>query len=348
MANAHVSADVTAARILRVDDGLNFIVHDQDERPADATEDVGEGTLEEGAETFLRVNLREGVERAVVQLLAGARVHHQTTTDSVERIGEDARSVRRNLCDDELEDKGRILGEERTLTGIVETKVRTAVDDDTLDGDAKALVESHRARALGNLGQTINQAGEFTRLVATDIGGETSTRKVKRVDNQQGTGASQTARRHVDGEKRPKVILRAVGREQPLNRILERKVEGLRREITNNVRRVTSPEGGETLFGGHARKAVNNASVSRHFPRHDLWVRVLGLNQKLDAFNRRRRRLGNGTGDTTLRESKRIARPNPRGSDQAKRESSVISSIVFERVPVDLDGSRSTIQKWST
>lgn len=310
MANARVSADVAAARILRVDDGLNFIVHDQDERTADATEDVGEGTLEEGTDTFLRVNLREGVRRAVVQLLTGARVHHQTTTDSVERIGEDASSVRRHLRDDELEDEGRILGEERTLTGIVETEVGTAVDDDTLDGDAETLVESHRARALGNLGQAIDQTGEFTRLAATDIGGETSTRKVKRVHNQQGTGASQTARRHVDGEKRPKVILRAVGREQTLNRILERKVEGLRREITNNVRRVTSPEGAETLFGGHARKAVDDARVSRHFTRHDSRVRVLGLNQKLDAFNRRRRRLGDGTGDTTLRRTNEQTRKN--------------------------------------
>jgi len=287
--------------LLWVDDSLDFIVHHEHQRTTDTTKDVGEGTLEEGTETFLGVDLHERVSSAVVQFLARARVHHQTTTDSVEGVGENTGGVRRDLRDDELEDERRILGEERTLTGVVETEVGATVDDDTLHGDAETLVERHRTGSAGDLGEAVNQTGEFTRLVATDISGETSTREIKRVDNQQRTGTGQTTRRHVDGEERPESFLRVVGREHALDGILERKVEGLGREVTNNVRGVTSPEGREALLGAHTREAVDDTRVSRNFARHDSRVRILRLNQKLDTLDRRGGRLRDGTGHATLR-----------------------------------------------
>ena len=286
---------------LRVDDGLDFIVHHEHQRTTDTTKDVGEGTLEEGTDAFLGVDLHERISSAVVQLLARARVHHQTTTNSVEGVGKNTGGVRRDLRDDELEDERRILGEERTLTGVIETEVGATVDDDTLHGDAETLVERHRTGAAGNLGEAVNQTGEFTRLVATDIGGETGTREIKRIDNQQRTGTGQTTGRHVDGEERPESILRVVGREHALDGILERKVEGLRREITNDVRRVTSPEGADALLGAHTREAVDDTRVSRNFARHDSRVRILRLNQELDTLDRRGGRLRDGAGHTTLR-----------------------------------------------
>ena len=80
--------------------------------------------------------------------------------------------------------------------------------------------------------------------------------RIKRIDDQQRTGTGQTTGRHVEAKRTTRKPPSGVGREHALDGILERKVEGLRREITNDVRRVTSPEGAEALLGAHTREAV--------------------------------------------------------------------------------------------
>ena len=307
-------------RNLRVDDGLDLIIHDKHQRATNATKNVGEGALEESVEAFLLVNLDERIDRAVVQLLALARVHHQTTTNGVKGVRENTSRVGGDLRDDELEDEGGVLGEESALTGVVETEVSATIHDDTLDRDAETLVESHRTRPAGNLGQAVNQAGEFAGRLATNVGSEAGTSEVKRVDDEQRAGTGQTTRRHVDGEERPEVRARVVLREQVLNRVLEREVERLRREITHDVGEVTSPEGGETLFGGDAREAVDDAGVSRHFAGHDARVRVLRLDEQLNALDRGRRGLRDGAGNTTLQSFERarelVSTPRQRWPDR--------------------------------
>merc|ERR1719409_2379272 len=149
------------------DERLDLVVHDEHERAADATEDVGEGTLEEGARALLRVDLDESVEGAVVELLASGG-HHEATANRVEGVGEDARSVGGNLRDDEL---------------------GAAVHDDALHGDAEALVERHGARALGNLGEAVEEAAELAALAGADVRGEAGTREIERVDDEQGARA---------------------------------------------------------------------------------------------------------------------------------------------------------------
>ena len=54
---------------LRVDDGLDFIVHHEHQRTTDTTKDVGEGTLEEGTDAFLGVDLHERISSAVYNFL---------------------------------------------------------------------------------------------------------------------------------------------------------------------------------------------------------------------------------------------------------------------------------------
>lgn len=334
---------------LRVDDSLDFVVHHEHKSATDTTKNVGECALEEGAATFLLVNFDEGIHGAVVQLLAGARVHHETTTDGIEGVGQDAGSVGGDLCDDELEDEGRILGEERALAGIVEAEVRATVDDNTLDRDAKTLVESHRTGSLGDLGQAVNQTGEFTGALVTDIGSEARTGEVKRVHDEQRAGAGKATGRHVHGEEWPEGLLRAVGREKTLNGILECEVERLRREITNDVRDVTSPEGGEALLSSHTRKAVDDTRVSRDLARHDTRVRILRLDQQLDALNRRGRRLGDGAGNTALRSANKkylvsslgqLCRPKEYQFALTFPTHRLKSSRIHAMRPIDFPGAR--------
>mmetsp|Transcript_599 Transcript_599/g.1518 ORF Transcript_599/g.1518 Transcript_599/m.1518 type:complete len:355 (-) Transcript_599:64-1128(-) len=288
-------------RELRVERRLDLVVHDEHERAADATEDVGEGTLEEGAGALVGVNLDERVDGAVVELLA-ARGHHEATANGVEGVGEDARRVGGDLRDDKLGDDGGVLGEERTLAGIVEAEVRAAVHDDALHGDAEALVEGHGAGPLGNLGEAVDEAGELAVLARADVRGEAGTGEVEGVDDEQGAGAREAAGRHVHAEERPELRLGVVRREQVLDGVLEGEVERLGGEVTDDVGRVTAPEGAEALLRGDAGEAVHDAGVAGNLAGHDLGVGVLGLDEELDALDGGGRGLGDGAGDATNRE----------------------------------------------
>ena len=93
---------------LRVDRGFDFVVHDEHEGAADASEDVGERALEERPGAFLLVDFHERVSGAVVQFLPAAG-HHEAAAHGVEGVGKDTSGVRGDLRDDEFRDNGRIL-----------------------------------------------------------------------------------------------------------------------------------------------------------------------------------------------------------------------------------------------
>ena len=70
------------------DECLKFIVEDEDEGTTGTTEDVRQGSLEEGLATFRFVDLGPAVEGVLVHdfALGTARLHHHTTTYSVEGV----------------------------------------------------------------------------------------------------------------------------------------------------------------------------------------------------------------------------------------------------------------------
>ena len=66
-----------------------------------------------------------------------------------------------------------------------------------LHGHAEALVEGHEAAALGDLGQAVQEAGELASAGLAQVSGQTGTRKVQRVHDQQRTGTGQTTCAHM-------------------------------------------------------------------------------------------------------------------------------------------------------
>ena len=72
--------------LLRLDVLLDFIVESQDKSATGSTENVGEGSLEEGASTFGLGDLDPAVEGVLVDDVFATRLHHHTTTDSVEWV----------------------------------------------------------------------------------------------------------------------------------------------------------------------------------------------------------------------------------------------------------------------
>lgn len=163
------------------DESLELIVEDEHEGTTGTTENVGKGSLEEGFATFRFVDLDPAVEGVLVHDLAlgTSRLHHHTTTDGVEGIGDNAGDGGDNLGDHPVDDQRSVLGIGQHATGgIVETEVGSAVDDDALHGDVEATVETDNAIGLHGLDQTVAQAFELTLSHAlADISAQTTREK---------------------------------------------------------------------------------------------------------------------------------------------------------------------------
>ena len=80
----------------------------------------------------------------VVHLLFSAGVHHESASHGVERVRDDTRKDSDGLSKSPHDEKIGVLGirEEYGLASVVATEVRSAVGNDTDDGDAKASVET--------------------------------------------------------------------------------------------------------------------------------------------------------------------------------------------------------------
>ena len=66
-------------------------------------------------------------------------------------------------------------------------------------------------------------------------------------------------------------------------KVFEREVESLSWEITDDVGKVTSPEGSETLFSVHTDKAVTDTIIP--LISWDIFDVVLHLEEKLNSLN---------------------------------------------------------------
>jgi hypothetical protein len=230
----------------------------------------------------------------------------KTTTDSVEWVRGVSSGNGRDLGATELgggtEDTilvllVRVVSRE----GVEETEVGSTVWDDSHDGNTNTVVESSDSGRLDSLGKAVNETTELT-LSDTDIGSETGTGVVKWVDDQEGTGSGKTSSSHVDEEEFSEFGILVGLREHGLDGVLERKVEGLGREVTDDVGHVTTPEGADSLLTADTGEAVNDTGVTLDLSGDNLWVGILGLDEELHTLNWRGSGLGDSTRETTGKE----------------------------------------------
>ena len=90
------------------------------------------------------------------------------------------------------------------------------------------------------------------------IVGQSSSSEVERVDHGKRQGSGETTRGNVSGELRGRRSIWA-DLEQCFNGIFEGKVEGLGREISDDVSQVSSPEGADSLRRDSSLGAVNDS-----------------------------------------------------------------------------------------
>jgi len=135
------------------EDSLDLGVEYEDEGTTGASDNVGEGALEESSGTFVSSNSLEAVHSAVVHLLLSTGVHHESTSDGIKRIGNDTGAYGDKLCEGPHGEDVSILGirEKHSLTGIEHTEVRGTISNDTDDRDTETSVETLRTILGKNL-----------------------------------------------------------------------------------------------------------------------------------------------------------------------------------------------------
>ncbi len=173
---------------------LHFVVHDQDKGSTHTSEDVGEGTLEEGLTTFILGDLSETIEGTVVHNSLSTRLHHESSSDGIEGIRDQTRSSSDDLGDEELEEDGGLsFREQDSLQGIVTTEVAGSVGDDTEDGDTETLIETLVTIGLVDLGEAINETSELSFSTSlTNISSKSSSGEIQRIDDHQRGSTSGT------------------------------------------------------------------------------------------------------------------------------------------------------------
>jgi len=207
---------------------LDLGVEHEDESTTGTSEDVGEGSLEEGLATFVSVDLSEAIHSTVVHdiFLSSAGLHHESSSDGIERVRSDTSGDGNELGEGPHGQNVGVLGirEEEGLTSIEHTEVGGSVGDDTSDRDTETSVETGGTILQEHLLEAVNETGELSLSTGTDISGESGTGEIKRVDEAEGSSTGSTTRGAVTDEELAGLGLGVVGIEDLLVGILKAKL----------------------------------------------------------------------------------------------------------------------------
>ena len=283
---------------------LESIVEDEHESAAGSSDDVGEGSLEEGPHALLTGDDSEAVQGALVGHFFDwlTRLHHESSSHGVEWVGDDSSGDSDELSVEPLGENVGVL-EEHGLAGVEETEVGGTVGDDTDNGDAETSVESLWAISGGDGGEAVNESGEFSGSSGSNVGGETSSGEIERVHEAEGGGTGGSTRGAVSDEELDWLLLGVVWVEDGLVEVLACEVDSLGGEIPDDVGGIASPEGWYTLLGGNSPEAVANTIVPLFG--WDVLDIVLNLEEELDSLDGSDDSLRDGGGDTSEREVER-------------------------------------------
>jgi len=287
-------------RLYLVNDLLDFVIENQDDSTTGTSDNVGGSSLEQGRGSFVGQDLLEAIDGSGVQDIGSTRLHHQSSTDGIIRIGEESRDGGDALGEQPLEEDIRLVGirEQDRSEGIITSEESSSVHDNTNNRDTESSVQTGETITLVDLGETVHDTIELSVSSRfSDIGSKSSSGKIKRIDEHQRGGTSSSSGSQVTGEEPPEFSLRVEGAQVLLESILEGKVQSLSGEISDNIGQVSSPEGSETLVLSDSGETVQHSLVLIF--RLDLGGSGLDLQQDLDSLNGSDSSLGDSSGDTS-------------------------------------------------
>lgn len=152
---------------------------------------------------------------------------------------------------------------QHTLSCVIDAKVSSPVDDDALNRDIEALVQALQTIRLEDFSQAVAQTVELSCSSSlSHISSQTGTGEVEGIHETQGGGSGGATRGQVTGEVPPELgaLVDAI-KEDLLVLVLEGEVEGLGGEISDDIGKVTSPEGEESLLLGDTGDTVHDTLV---------------------------------------------------------------------------------------
>lgn len=191
--------------------------------------------------------------------------HHHTGTDSVKRVRGDTN----NHSDSPAEEKrGKEVAlestsEDKGLDEVDYAEPKTTVDNNTNNGGNKATVETSNTIRGERLLKDVHEALVLTLATSgvLDVVGKTNTGVVERVEKEEFGGTSGSTRGKITDHPPPVTVTLLLKGEHRFVGIAESEVQGLSWEVTDNIRGITAPEGGSTLFNDDALEALVDAGV---------------------------------------------------------------------------------------
>merc|ERR1719330_1035538 len=236
-------------------------------------------------------NFLEAVHCAFVEVLFGRllTLHLEASSHGV-----------KGVCGTSTDCDGRLCGSEgadctndalvlfpwvQTCNCVKGSQLQSTVANNTNHRNTKSCVECKEpTRPCSSFFNAVAQACEAF-LSRANVRGQTCPCIIKRVDNRQAAGSSQSPRDKVCTKKLQEFRLRIVFWEHFLEGVFESEVECLRGEVTDAVGEIAVPKPLHALFFENARTTVHNARVARHLPTPDLGVGILCLHNQLYALD---------------------------------------------------------------
>jgi len=239
---------------------LEGVESGEDTCASNTAKDIGARALHHRHEALVLHDLHGAIDGALV-LNGRAGGHHHTTTNGIDGVGHQAGSDGDAVAQAEGEEQPGIGSQKNGLQRIVETEVHSTVYENTDAGNDESSVETLYTIGLDGLGVDVDQTLVLTlSSLALSVVGQTRTGVVERIDEQKGQRSRATTGQDVGGELFGVTgVLRNV--ESRLHLVLEGEVEGLRREVTQAVCQISTPQGIDTLVLHGSHGAVNDAFI---------------------------------------------------------------------------------------
>jgi len=280
--------------------GLELVEASKHTGTSNSSQDVGSGSLHHGHEALVLQDLDSAVNGALV-LDTAARGHHHAPPDGVNGVGHEASSDGDSPAQQEGEGHVGSVSQEEGLESVKQTEVHATVDEDTDSGDGESSVQSLDTVRLESLHIDIDEAVELP-LAALALGviGQPGSGVVQRVDEHQRESPSESSAGDVGAElQRLGSVLR--GLEDGFDLIFEGKVQGLGGEVPQNVSKVSSPEGVDSLSLEDPHGTVNHAIVGL-VKTSLLDHLILVLDEELDSLDGSSSSLGDSSSNTSEHE----------------------------------------------
>ena len=185
-----------------------------------------------------------GISEFITYLTGG---HHHAATDGVKGVRGDTGTGGDGPTKSERgkEVTLKVTGKEDRLDRVVHTEVQTTVDNDTSNGGEETTVETGNTVRGEGLLVDIYETVELaltTLLGGLGIVGKTGTGVVEGVDEEEGSGTSSTTGGQVTGHPLGVTVTLLLVGEHRLVCVAESEVQGLGREVTDDVGGVSTPE----------------------------------------------------------------------------------------------------------